>query len=169
MTEAKQIIAALNLAPHPEGGWYRQTWITAGPGRADERPVGTAIYFLLQGGKPSHWHCVDAVQIWYFHAGAPLALSLPETDAEPATELLIGAEVLAGHCAQGLVAGRAQLATGRWSVAPSAPAFGLKASPLHRRGGSREVRLKNVYLCKEKILNDCNGHKIGLVTDACIG
>ncbi len=103
MTEAKQIIAALNLAPHPEGGWYRQTWITAGPGRADERPVGTAIYFLLQGGKPSHWHCVDAVQIWYFHAGAPLALSLPETDAGPATELLIGAEVLAGQRPQGIV------------------------------------------------------------------
>jgi uncharacterized protein len=99
MTEAQRIIAALNLAPHPEGGWYRQTWVADGPGR----PVGTAIYFLLEGGKPSHWHRVDAVEIWHFHAGAPLILSLSETDAGPATDLLIGADVLAGQAPQGIV------------------------------------------------------------------
>ena len=99
MTEAQRIIAALNLAPHPEGGWYRQTWVADGPGR----PVGTAIYFLLEGGNPSHWHRVDAVEIWHFHAGAPLVLSLSETDAGPATDLLIGANVLAGQAPQGIV------------------------------------------------------------------
>ncbi|MFM2389610.1 MAG: hypothetical protein RLZZ437_1165 [Pseudomonadota bacterium] len=99
MTEAQRIIAALNLAPHPEGGWYRQTWVADGP----NRPVGTAIYFLLVGGKPSHWHRVDAVEIWHFHAGAPLILSLSETDAGPASDLLIGADVLAGQAPQGIV------------------------------------------------------------------
>ena len=115
MTEAEQIIAALNLASHPEGGWYRQTWVAGGPGR----PVGTCIYFLLQGGKPSHWHRVDAVEIWHFHAGAPLVLSLSETDTGLVTDLLIGADVLAGHHPQGIVPQgwwQAARTTGDWTL-----------------------------------------------------
>ena len=58
---ADEIIAALDLAPHPEGGWFRETW------RADAadgaRPTGTAIYFLLKAGERSHWHRVDATEI----------------------------------------------------------------------------------------------------------
>jgi uncharacterized protein len=116
MTQAEQIIAALNLSPHPEGGWYRQTWVAGGP----ERPTGTAIYFLLQGGHPSHWHRVDAVEIWHFHAGAPLVLSLSETEAGPATDLLIGADVLAGQTPQGIVPKdwwQAARSTGDWTLA----------------------------------------------------
>lgn len=115
MTEAERIIAALTLAPHPEGGWYRQTWVADGPGR----PTGTAIYFLLEGGKPSHWHRVDAVEIWHFHVGAPLILSLAETDAGPATDLLIGADVLAGQTPQGIVPKdwwQAARSTGDWTL-----------------------------------------------------
>ena len=82
MTEADQIIAKLGLHPHPEGGWYRQTWV--GPDLhigANTRASGTAILFLLKAGERSHWHRVDADEIWIWNAGAPLMLSLGETVA----------------------------------------------------------------------------------------
>ncbi len=90
MTEemsAEEVIATLNLARHPEGGWYRQTWIEARDDRA--RPSGTCIYFLLGAGERSHWHRVDATEIWLYHAGAPLVLSLAETDQGPAQDHLL--------------------------------------------------------------------------------
>jgi predicted cupin superfamily sugar epimerase len=65
---AEEIITKLQLAPHPEGGWYRQTWAADNMGR----PSGTCIYFLLRAGERSHWHRVDAAEIWLYHAGAPL-------------------------------------------------------------------------------------------------
>jgi uncharacterized protein len=99
MTDADRIIARLNLAPHPEGGWYRQTWVADNAGR----PYGTAIYFLLAAGGASHWHKVDAVEIWLFHAGAPLILSVSATDAGPAHEVTLGPDVLAGHQPQAIV------------------------------------------------------------------
>lgn len=116
MTEAQRLIAALNLAPHPEGGWYRQTW--AGPDR-DGRPSGTAILFLLTSAGTSHWHRVDAAEIWLWHAGAPLDLRLAETAAGPARTLRLGPDVLAGDCPQGIVpAGHWQAAAtcGDWTL-----------------------------------------------------
>ncbi len=95
---ADAIIARLGLAPHPEGGWYRETW--AGPG---DRPSGTAILFLLKGGEVSHWHRVDAAEIWLFHAGAPLILSTAETDLGPAQDQTLGPDVLAGQSPQLIV------------------------------------------------------------------
>lgn len=65
--DSATIIQSLSLAPHPEGGWYRQTWVADNPGR----PNGTAILFLLQRGEVSHWHTVDATEIWFYHAGSP--------------------------------------------------------------------------------------------------
>ncbi|MGC1498181.1 MAG: cupin domain-containing protein [Sulfitobacter sp.] len=88
-----QIIAHLNLAPHPEGGYFRQSWIAQNEGRA----TGTCIYFLLKAGQGSHWHRVDATEIWLYHAGAPLMLSLAETDAGPATEHLLTPDLNAGE------------------------------------------------------------------------
>ncbi|MGB3556196.1 MAG: cupin domain-containing protein [Jannaschia sp.] len=85
---ANQIIAALDLAPHPEGGWYRQTW--EAPAESGIRPAGTAIDFLLRAGESSHWHRVDAAEIWLWHAGAPLVLSRSETDEGPATDTVLG-------------------------------------------------------------------------------
>lgn len=73
MTEADRIIAHLGLSPHPEGGHYRQTW--EGPQVAG-RASGTAILFLLNTGDRSHWHRVDADEIWLWHAGAPLTLRI---------------------------------------------------------------------------------------------
>ena len=86
---AHEIITRLNLTPHPEGGHYRQTWVADGPGR----PAGTCIYFLLSAGERSHWHKVDATEIWLYHAGAPLILSISATDKGPATEHLLSPDL----------------------------------------------------------------------------
>ncbi|MFN3254780.1 MAG: cupin domain-containing protein [Ilumatobacter sp.] len=67
-----RIVELLELTPHPEGGRYRQMW--EGPSRSG-RSVGTAIYFLLAGGDVSHWHRVDATEVWHHYAGAPIELS----------------------------------------------------------------------------------------------
>src|ERR1700682_5615802 len=69
------VIEALGLAPHPEGGHYRETWRDA---RGDGgRGAGTAILFLLRDGEVSHWHRVDAAELWIWQAGAPLRLRRP--------------------------------------------------------------------------------------------
>jgi predicted cupin superfamily sugar epimerase len=110
--EADRIIAALGLEPHPEGGWYRQTWV--GPGEA--RASGTAILFLLKAGERSHWHRVDADEIWIFNAGAPLVLSLGQ---ELARDVLMGPDVLSGQVVQQVVpAGwwQAARSTGAWTL-----------------------------------------------------
>ena len=78
MTESEgpdAVIAALGLQPHPEGGYFRETWRDA----ADSgRGSGTAIYYLLKEGEVSAWHRIDATEIWHHYAGAPLALTLRE-------------------------------------------------------------------------------------------
>jgi uncharacterized protein len=94
---AEAIIAQLGLMPHPEGGWYRETW--RGPEVAG-RASGTAILFLLQAGERSHWHRVDADEIWLWHAGAPLVLSM---GVEVARETLLGPDVLGGEVVQAVV------------------------------------------------------------------
>jgi predicted cupin superfamily sugar epimerase len=90
---AQDIIERLGLEPHPEGGFYRQTWQAENEGRS----VGTCIYFLLKDGGHSHWHKVDATEIWLFHAGAPLVLSLSATDEGPATDHLLSPDLSMGE------------------------------------------------------------------------
>lgn len=68
MRDAREVIADLGLASHPEGGWFRETW-------RDEH--STAIYYLLQEGERSHWHRVAAAEMWHFYDGDPLELSMP--------------------------------------------------------------------------------------------
>ena len=97
MPDARALIAALDLAPHPEGGWYRQTWV--GP-QVEGRASGTAILFLLQAGERSHWHQVDADEIWLWHAGAPLTLSLAASEHGPAEDRILGPEVFDGQSPQ---------------------------------------------------------------------
>ncbi|MEJ5217010.1 cupin domain-containing protein [Cognatishimia sp. D5M38] len=98
MTPA-EIIKHLDLTPHPEGGHYRQTWIAD----EDGRPSGTSIYFLLQAGEKSHWHAVDATEIWHYYAGAPLLLHLSATDAGPATTHTLSPDFAKGHAPQLIV------------------------------------------------------------------
>jgi len=98
--QAASVIAALDLAPHPEGGFYRETWRDARPdGR---RGAGTAILFLLRAGDVSHWHRVDAAELWHFHAGAPLRLGL-SADGLRQESLLLGLDLGAGQLPQRLV------------------------------------------------------------------
>ncbi|WP_136635574.1 cupin domain-containing protein [Pseudooceanicola onchidii] len=97
---AEEIIALLDLQPHPEGGHYRQTWIDDGSGG---RPAGTCIYFLLKVGERSQWHRVDAVEIWHHYAGAPLRLMMAETEAGPAEALVLGPDLASGARPQGIV------------------------------------------------------------------
>ena len=95
MTDARALIQALDLQPHPEGGWYRETW------RADaaegERASATAILFLLQAGERSHWHKVDATELWLFHSGSGLQMLTAASDAGPVEHVRLGADVLAGE------------------------------------------------------------------------
>ncbi|MEM9585224.1 MAG: cupin domain-containing protein [Pseudomonadota bacterium] len=96
---ADELIDRLALERHPEGGWYRQTWVAEGTGRA----AGTCIYFLLKQGERSHWHKVDAGEIWHFYAGTPLTLSLSETDQGPAKDLRLGPDFTQGQAPQIIV------------------------------------------------------------------
>lgn len=114
---ADEIITELGLAPHPEGGWYRETWAAeATPGA---RPAGTAIYFLLAEDRPSHWHRVDAAEIWHFYAGAPLTLRIAATEAGPAASHGLGPDLAAGQRPQVVVPARhwqAARSQGSWSL-----------------------------------------------------
>ena len=113
---AQEIIKTLDLKPHPEGGYYRQTWEASDT----PRPSGTCIYFLLESGNASHWHKVDAVEIWHYYAGAPLILSLSEHDAGPKSEITLGPDIAAGQRPQGVVPKhwwQAARTTGDWTLA----------------------------------------------------
>lgn len=72
MSEADRLIQLLDLKPHPEGGYFRETFRDGGNGRA----FSTAIYFLLKAGEVSRWHRVDAAEVWHFYRGAPLELMI---------------------------------------------------------------------------------------------
>ena len=108
---AGALIEQLGLAAHPEGGWYRETWRDE-PG-PDGRALGTAIIFLLKEGEASHWHTVDAAELWLWQAGDPLELRLAADDAGPVRSVILGSDVAAGQALQGLVA------PGEWQAARS--------------------------------------------------
>ena len=94
-------VRLLGLVPHPEGGWYRETWRDAAdPG---ERGTGTAIYFLLKPGEVSRWHRIDATEIWHLYAGGPLELSL-STDGSTVDRRVLGTDLAAGQRPQHVVA-----------------------------------------------------------------
>jgi len=109
MDSAAALIEQLGLAAHPEGGWYKETW--RGEAGADGRAQGTAIIFLLRTGEASHWHTVDAAELWIWQAGDPIELRLAATDDDPARSVILGSEVGAGQQLQGLVA------PGEWQAA----------------------------------------------------
>jgi hypothetical protein len=96
-----RIVETLGLAPHPEGGWYRETWVAAAEDGA--RPAGTCIWFLLRAGERSHWHRVDAAEIWHFYAGTPVTLSVAATAEGPAEDHRLGPDLFAGERPQILV------------------------------------------------------------------
>jgi predicted cupin superfamily sugar epimerase len=99
---AAEIIRLLDLKPHPEGGFYRETF--RDPARSESgRAASTAIYFLLEAGQVSHWHRVDAAEIWHCYAGAPLEISVSRT-GEDLSRHVLGPDLLKGERPQVVVA-----------------------------------------------------------------
>jgi predicted cupin superfamily sugar epimerase len=97
---AETVIHALGLHPHPEGGHFRETWRDRPPG--GERGVGTAILFLLRAGEFSHWHRVDADELWVWQAGAALTLSV-SPDGHGVTNHALGPDLGRGEFPQQLI------------------------------------------------------------------
>ena len=123
------LITHLGLAPHPEGGHYREIWRhTPADG---SRGAGTAIYFLLRAGERSHWHRLDAAEAWHFYGGDPLALLMP------GQRIVLGPGLDAGQVPFAIVpAGIWQAAEplGRWSlvgctVSPAFQFSGFEMAP----------------------------------------
>ena len=89
MARARDIIERLSLAPHPEGGFFRETFRDEEVGGSINRSWSTAIYYLLPEGHISHWHRIDSAEIWHWYSGAPLQLSIAaQEDQKPTIELL---------------------------------------------------------------------------------
>ena len=100
MRPGESLIAALRLAPHPEGGWYRRTWVAGAEDGA--RPAGSAIYYLLLAGEVSAAHRLDATELWHFYAGDPLELRREWPDGRRDL-LVLGPDVGAGQIPQAVV------------------------------------------------------------------
>lgn len=103
---AQEVIAQLNLIPNVEKGYYVETFRDT-DNATETRSISTAIYYLLEGHEGySHWHRVDAVEVWHYYAGAPLTLSLSRDDGSPVREVKLGPDVFSGQ--------QPQLAIGKW-------------------------------------------------------
>jgi predicted cupin superfamily sugar epimerase len=129
---AAGVVARLRLAPHPEGGYFRETFRDSGsPGRA----ASTAIYYLLAAGQRSHWHRVDAAEVWHWYGGAPLRLDI--ADDRRMHSFTLGNDILAGQEPQLVVPAetwQAAESLGAWSlvgctVAPGFEFAGFTVAP----------------------------------------
>jgi predicted cupin superfamily sugar epimerase len=131
---AAEVIALLGLKPHPEGGHFRETF--RDPYTVGGRAVSTAIYYLLARGENSHWHRIDAAEVWHFYAGAPLLLQIAD-NGRPAERLTLGVDLKKGEHPQAVVpAGSWQAAEslGEWTlvgctVAPGFEFTGFEMAP----------------------------------------
>jgi predicted cupin superfamily sugar epimerase len=140
LLSAAEVVRLLDLQPHPEGGHYRETFRDP---RCDAngRALSTAIYYLLAAGERSHWHRIDAVEVWHWHAGAALALQL--AGPQGVTTVRLGTEFAAGERPQAMVpAGAWQSAEslGAWTlvgctVAPGFDFSGFELAPKDRAPG----------------------------------
>ncbi len=130
---ADEIVALLGLAPHPEGGHFRETFRDAADGG---RGASTAIYYLLRAGERSHWHRVDAAECWHWYAGAPLLLSV-SADGQIVQEHRLGTRLTADERPQAVVpkgAWQAARSLGDWTlvgctVAPAFAFAGFEMAP----------------------------------------
>ncbi|MCX7307230.1 MAG: cupin domain-containing protein [Afipia sp.] len=113
---AAEIIARLDLKPHPEGGHYRETFRDSN--NVDgKRAASTAIYFLLARGERSHWHRIDAAEIWHYYAGSPLTLHIADKSGK--RKVRLGADLSADDFPQIAVPAQAWQAaesTGDWTL-----------------------------------------------------
>ena len=133
---AAEIIAQLELKPHPEGGYYRETFRDA---RLDAtgRACSTAIYFLLARGERSHWHRIDATEIWHYYAGSALTLQI--ADETGTRSIRLGPDLAAGEMPQAIVpapAWQAAESLGAWTLVGCtvAPGFEFASFELAPKG-----------------------------------
>src|SRR5437867_2220525 len=113
---ASDVIRLLALEPHPEGGYFRETFRDTAAGA---RAASTAIYFLLARGERSHWHRVDAAEVWHHYAGAPLALTIAARERAPIERVTLGPDLAAGERPQAVVpacAWQAAESLGDWTL-----------------------------------------------------
>ena len=134
---AADVVRLLALKPHPEGGHFRETFRDSRP--HEQRAASTAIYFLLARGERSHWHRIDATEVWHFYAGAPLVLEIAASAQSPAERLTLGPDLAAGERPQAIVpAGALQAAEslGDWTLAGCtvAPGFDFARFELAPKG-----------------------------------
>ncbi|KUI66977.1 hypothetical protein VM1G_01929 [Cytospora mali] len=137
---AQDVIAALNLAPHPEKGYFIETFRDAHTS-SDKRSHSTCIYYLLEGESGlSHWHRVlDATEVWHYYAGAPLRLSLSWDDGKPVRDVVLGNDIWNGQKPQVVVEqGEWQHARslGDWTLVGCtvAPAFTMESFEMAKEG-----------------------------------
>jgi uncharacterized protein len=133
---AANIIAQLELKPHPEGGYFRETFRDLRLD-ANGRSVSTAIYFLLARGERSHWHRIDAVEIWHYYAGSPLTLQIADSDGTRI--IILGPDLAAGETPQAIVPAHAWQAAescGDWTLVGCtvAPGFDFAKFELAPKG-----------------------------------
>ena len=101
MSEADRLIRLLDLKPHPEGGWYRETWRTPSPD--GKRAAASAVYYLIQPGQRSHWNRVDADEMWLWHAGDAVEVAITKSDLGAAHKVRLGGKIEAGEHPQVIV------------------------------------------------------------------
>ena len=140
---AEEVIAELGMQPHPEGGHFVETFRDRPP--TGERGAVTAIYFLLKSGEVSHWHRVDAVEIWNWYAGAPLKIAIAELEGAPPKEHLLGPNVMAGGRPQVVVpahAWQSARSLGDWTLVGCtvSPAFQFEGFDLAPEGWEPDSR-----------------------------
>ena len=134
---ANDIIRLLDLKPHPEGGHFRETFRDTRQVEGN-RAASTVIYFLLVRGERSHWHRVDAVEIWHWHAGAPLALEISQSEG-PIERVALGNDLASGQRPQAVVpayAWQAAQSLGDWTLCGCtvAPGFDFSSFELAPKG-----------------------------------
>ena len=133
---AADIMARLELKPHPEGGHYRETFRDSSVD-TDGRSRSTAIYFLLARGERSRWHRIDAVEVWHYYAGDALILRIANDGAT--RSITLGPDIAAGDVPQAIVpahAWQAAESSGDWTLVGCtvAPGFDFAAFELAPRG-----------------------------------
>lgn len=134
---ASAVVNLLGLAPHPEGGYYRETFRDVRRTK-EGRAASTAIFYLLPANQISAWHRVDAVEIWHFYAGAALELTL-STDGVTATGLRLGVDLSGGERPQHVVpphCWQTARSLGAWTLVGCtvAPGFEFSAFELAPQG-----------------------------------
>jgi len=144
LLSAAEVIDLLKLTPHPEGGHFRETYRDSRTD-ASGRAASTAIFFLLARGERSHWHQVDAAEVWHFYAGSPLALHIRD-NRQAATTLRLGNDLAAGERPQAVVpAGDWQAAEslGEWTLVGCTVAPGFEFSGFEIESRNQESEGSN--------------------------